>query len=272
LSQPDFKTLISVAHDLADRATRVILPHYRMPLDIENKHATAGREGFDPVTQADRAAERAIRDGLAQHFPDHAIEGEEYGRSGDSPWRWIIDPIDGTRAFMMGMLSWGTLIGLTHHGQPVFGMMVQPFTGERFWNDAQTSFWRGPHNSGILTARPCAALSEAVMACTDPSMFKTEAEHAPYRRLAANVKMSRFGGDCYAYAMLAAGNIDLVVEANLQSYDVAALIPIVERAGGRMTTWDGRSALAGGRIIAAGDPRLHALAMTVLAEADPASA
>jgi myo-inositol-1(or 4)-monophosphatase len=264
MSAPDFISLISTAHNLADRATAAILPHYRMPLAIENKLATAGMSGFDPVTAADQAAERAIRAGLAEYFPDHAIEGEEYGRSGDSDWRWIIDPIDGTRAFMMGMLSWGTLIGLAHEERPIFGMMAQPYTGERFWNDTTSAYWRGPHGSGVLKTRSCASLSGAVMACTDPSMFKSEAEHAPFRRLAAAVKMSRFGGDCYAYAMLAAGNIDLVVEASLQSYDVAALIPIVERAGGRMTTWDGGPALAGGRIIAAGDPTLHAQAMALL--------
>ncbi len=263
---PDFAALSAFGQRLTAIAADAIRPYFRQRLVVENKNAEKGLAGFDPVTAADKAAEQAIRAAIAGAYPDHAIEGEEYGLTGVSPWRWIIDPIDGTRAFMMGMLSWGVLIGLVRDDRPVFGIMAQPHTGELFWNDNTAAWMRNPDGDTVsLKTRACPAIDNAVLACTDPSMFRGAADRAAYDRIAAEVKLARFGGDCYAYAMLAAGCIDLVIESNLQSYDVAALIPIVEKAGGVMTTWDGGPALAGGRILAAGDARLHAAAMTMLA-------
>jgi myo-inositol-1(or 4)-monophosphatase len=261
-----FQSLLDFALGLAKASGDLVLPYYRKPLDIEDKNIAKGIAEFDPVTQADRAVEAMIRSKVEAHFPAHGIHGEEFGLSRpDADYQWIIDPIDGTRAFMMGLPTWGTLIGLTHKGSPVLGAMGQPFTGELFWS-TQT----GARTSGPLTGeqamhvRPCAGLATAILACTAPSLFKTASERARFEAVSARTKMMRYGGDCYIYALVAAGQIDLVIEANLQSFDVAALIPIIERAGGIISTWDGGPALSGGQIIAAGDRRVYDEAMAIL--------
>jgi myo-inositol-1(or 4)-monophosphatase len=259
-----FDALVPFSHDLADKAAAAIRPYFRQRLTITDKNAEKGLAGFDPVTAADKAAEEVVRAAIAARFPDHAILGEEFGLTGTGPWRWIIDPIDGTRAFMMGLLSWGLLVGLAHHETPVFGMMAQPHTGEVFWNDGTGAWLRNPDTSVVpLKTRPCPTLKDAVIACTDPSLFKQAGELAAYQAIAKEVRMARYGGDCYAYAMVAAGCIDAVIESGLQPYDIAALVPIVEKAGGCLTTWSGAPALAnmakeGGRVLASGDPALHA--------------
>jgi myo-inositol-1(or 4)-monophosphatase len=177
----------------------------------------------------------------------------------------VIDPIDGTRAFIIGAPLWGTLIGLLDAGQPVLGLMNQPFTGERFWGaggKARSSTRGGAPRS--LKTRPCATLADAVLTTTHPDMFSAPGEQAAFQRLKAQARMTRFGGDCYAYCLLAGGFIDLIVEAGLKTYDVVALVPIIEGAGGRITTWQGKPATEGGRIVAAGDARLHKEALAVL--------
>jgi histidinol phosphatase-like enzyme (inositol monophosphatase family) len=256
---PDDVALVAFAHELAGHAAGAILPYFRQTLAIEDKNDAVAGAMFDPVTAADRAAEQAIRAAIAARYPEHSIEGEEYGVSGSgSPYNWIIDPIDGTRSFMMGMLTWGVLIGLSYRGIPRIGLMSQPFTGETFWSTATEARYRGPHGlDHQIKTRSCGHLKDAVLACTHPSLFQSDDELARYKSVAKQVKLSRYGGDCYGFAMLAAGHIDLMIESGLKSFDVAALIPIIERAGGRLTTWDGGSALAGGQILASGDPKLH---------------
>ena len=251
-----FKHLLALAHDLADQSGTVIRPHFRRPIAVANK---AGAQAFDPVTKADQGAERAIARMIRNRVPDHGILGEEYGSlRPDAPFQWVVDPIDGTRSFITGTPMWGTLIGLLHSGAPVLGLMDQPFTGERFWSDAKSAFRRESGGKARrMRTRACSRLADALIMTTSPEMFEAGVEMDSFERIKKAARMTRYGGDCYAYCLLAAGFVDLVIEAGLKSYDVVALIPIVERAGGRMTTWDGRPATAGGRIVATGDPALH---------------
>jgi len=245
---------------LADASGEKILPFFRTALGVENK----GVGQFDPVTAADRGAEAAIRDLIKKTFPEHGIIGEEFGNErADAEYVWVIDPLDGTRAFIIGYPIWGTLIGLTRFGEAVFGMMHQPFTRERFTGDRQAAKYRGPAGERDLRVRSCAGVSDAVMLTTSPHMFSA-AERKQFDKIEKKVRLPRFGGDCYAYCMLAAGHVDLVVEAGLKPYDITALIPIITGAGGVVTTWDGKPAESGGRILAAGDKRVHAQAMEIL--------
>ena len=257
------KMHLEFAHVLADISARAILPYFRKPLTIANK---AGPSAFDPVTAADRAAERAIRKAVQVRFPDHGIVGEEYGTvAGKGRYRWLIDPIDGTRAFIIGSPLWGTLIGLMDGPRPVLGLMNQPFTGERYWSGERQSYFR--HSSGIeqtIHTRACASLSEALLTASSPDLFETQEEQARFAALASAVRLRRFGGDCYNYCLLALGQIDLVVEAGLKDFDIVPLIPIIERAGGVVSTWEGGDPRRGGRILAAGDPRLHEQAVKIL--------
>lgn len=256
--------LIQSAHTLADASGKVILKHFRKPIPVDNK-ATAGH--FDPVTEADRAAERVIRRHLKTLHPDHAILGEEMGHSpGTSPYTWVIDPIDGTRAFITGMPLWGTLIGLNYDGRAEFGMMDQPFTGERIWSAPGATQWRGPDSrTRRVKTAACPRLADARLTTTTPDMFTDHREQATFAHLKKSARLTRFGGDCYAYCLLAAGHIDIIVECGLKPYDVVALVAIIERAGGVITTWDGQRPEAGGRILACGDPRLHAAALKITA-------
>ncbi|MGO4834279.1 histidinol-phosphatase, partial [Rhizobiaceae sp. 2RAB30] len=220
--------------------------------------------GFDPVTEADREAEKAIRALIGSEFPEHGILGEEFGaQNSDARHVWVIDPIDGTRSFISGIPLWGTLVGLTEGGDAVAGMMSQPFIGELFYAAGNGAFYEGPRGASRLATRPTAALSDATLCTTTPALFGA-ADRAGFDRLESRVRLSRYGTDCYAYCMLAAGQIDLVVETGLQPYDIVALIPIIEQAGGMITDWDGGPAEQGGRIIAAANAGLHAAAMDVL--------
>ncbi|AHB49463.1 inositol monophosphatase [Hyphomicrobium nitrativorans NL23] len=258
-----FEDLLVLAHDLADRSRAVIRPYFRKRLDVADK---GGPKGFDPVTKADQAAERAITRLIRERAPDHGVIGEEYGaQRPDAAYQWVVDPIDGTRSFITGVPMWGTLIGLLHEGEPVLGVMDQPFTGERFWSGKRGSHLQeaGGRARRIRT-RACPRVKDAVLMTTSPDLLEPGAETEAFLRVKKDARMTRFGGDCYAYCMLAAGFVDVVVEAGLKSYDIAALIPIVERAGGRMTTWDGRPATEGGRIVAVGDPALHEKVMKLL--------
>ncbi len=247
---------------LADLASAAILPHFRVPTSISNKGG-AGR--FDPVTAADREAEQAIRAAIAAAYPDHGIIGEEFGATnGHADRVFVIDPIDGTRSFIAGLPVWGVLLGLLVAGKPVLGLMAQPFTGERFTGDGEGARYVGPGGPRDLAVRPCATLDEAVLFTTSPHLFSA-AEHEAYARVERGVRLARYGADCYAYCMVAAGCVDAVVEAGLQPHDILPLIPIIEGAGGRVTDWDGNPAFSGGRVVASGDPRLHDRILRVLA-------
>lgn len=262
-SRPGFKALLDFAHELADVSGDVIRPYFRRPLAVTNKAV----KGFDPVTAADRAAERVISRALAKKWPDHGLIGEEFGQARDGNGLcWVVDPIDGTRAFIMGSPLWGTLIGLLEGDTPLLGLMDQPFTGERFWSGEKASYLRiGEGKPRRIKTRACPNLAEAVVTTTHPDLFEGSAETQAFARLKAKARMTRYGGDCYGYCLLAAGYVDIVVESGLKPYDVVALIPIIERAGGCITTWKGEPAASGGRILASGDPRLHQEALKVLA-------
>lgn len=259
---PSPATLLAAAHDFADASGVAIRPHFRKALTIDNKQSGGG---FDPVTVADQAAERAIAKQLRARFPDHGMVGEEYGSTNPGArHQWIVDPIDGTRAFIMGLPTWGTLIGLLDGGVPVLGLMDQPFTGERFYAADKGAFLRHGGRTRRVRTRACDSLSEAVLSSTHPDLFASPREKRVLNALKLEARMVRYGGDCYAYCLLASGHIDLIVEPGLQSYDIAPLIPIIEQAGGRVTTWTGEPAVAGGDIIAAGDPRLHEAVLDIV--------
>jgi histidinol-phosphatase len=246
---------------LATASGDAILPFFRTSLGVEDKGSAAG---FDPVTAADRAAENAMRSLIKQNFPAHGIVGEEYGNERvNAEYVWVLDPIDGTKSFITGMPAWGTLIALTRGKEPVYGMMHQPFTGERFTGDGKAAHYRGPAGDRDLRVRPCAALSDAILLTTSPLLMQPK-DRAAFGRVEEKVRLSRYGGDCYAYCMLAAGHVDLVIETELNPFDIVALIPVVTGAGGVITAWDGGPATAGGRILAAGDARMHKAAMEVL--------
>jgi myo-inositol-1(or 4)-monophosphatase len=259
--QSEFEAFLSTAHALADTAGAVILPHFRTGGAVDHK----GGDLFDPVTAADRDAESAIRGKIAAAYPTHGVLGEEFEPlNPDAEYCWVIDPIDGTRAFILGLPLWGTLIGLTRDGAPLLGLMDQPFTGERFWSGRDQAFFRHGDRTASITVRPCATLGDALLATTSTDFFTSDDEHRRFEVLSRAVRLRRFGGDCYNYCLLAMGHIDLVVEAGLKPFDIVPLIPIIERAGGIVTNWEGGDARAGGRILAAGDKRVHRAAMQVL--------
>jgi len=246
---------------LADVSGEAIRPFFRTSLSIDDK---GGAHGFDPVTAADRAAEAAMRALIRTTFPGHGVIGEELGTERpDAEFVWVLDPIDGTKSFISGMPAWGTLIALMRGGVPVYGMMHQPFIGERFFGDGSRSHYRGRGGDRALRARPCATLKEAVLYTTSPLLID-EPDLTAFREVERQVRLSRYGGDCYAYCMVAAGHVDLVIETGIKPHDIAALIPIIAGAGGIVTTWEGESASSGGRIVAAGDRRVHAEALKLL--------
>ncbi len=247
--------------ELATVSGETIRPFFRSALGVENKSRSGG---FDPVTAADRAAEAAMRTLIKRTFPAHGVIGEEFGADQpDAEYVWVLDPIDGTKSFICGLPVWGTLIALTRHGQPIYGMMHQPFTHENFSGDCQGARYRGPAGDRVLRVRPCAALADAILATTSP-LLMNEADRRRFGRVEKEVRLSRYGGDCYAYCVLAAGHVDLVIETELKPHDVLPLIPIIEGAGGVITTWDNDRPHKGGRVIAAGDRRVHEQAMKLL--------
>ena len=258
--QPD---LIAFAHDLADISGAVIRPLFRQRIDVAHKQ---GRHDFDPVTEADRGAERAIREHLSRTRPDDGILGEEFGETkGSSGYRWVLDPVDGTRAFITGRHEWGSLIALEKDGTPVLGILDQPVLDERFIGVNGASHLIQAGKSSPLTVRACASLSDAVLCATDPGPYFSKEQLSAFARVERQVKMTRYGGDCYLFAALALGFVDLVIEANFHEWDIAALIPLVEGAGGIVTAWDGGSPGDGKTVLASGDRRIHAEAMRLLA-------
>ena len=255
--------LIRVAGLMADAARQETLRYFRQSnLSIENKEA----DGFDPVTQADRAAELAMREVLAAERPDDAILGEEFGRKeGSSGLEWVLDPIDGTRAYMSGTPTWGTLIAVSNSDGPVYGIIDQPYIGERFsggWGKAQSS---GPLGEVSIRAKSTKLLKDAVIFTTFPEVG-TPSDASAFRRVAEKCRLTRYGMDCYAYALLAAGQIDLVIEAGLNAYDIQGPIAVIEGAGGIVTDWSGQPAHNGGRAIAAANADIHKQAMELLQE------
>lgn len=245
---------------VAQAAAAETLPRFRKQGVVSNKE----QGSFDPVTEADQEAERVIRALINAEFPDHGILGEEHGSENMSSRHvWIIDPIDGTRAYISGLPVWGTLVGLMADGDAVAGMMSQPFTGELFYANASGAHYEGPGGPRKLVTRKTTRLADATLFTTTPALFKG-ADRAVYDRLEHQVQLARYGTDCYAFAMVASGSVDIVAEPGLKPYDIVALIPIIEKAGGVITTFDGGPAEKGGDILAAATPELYAAAMAVL--------
>jgi myo-inositol-1(or 4)-monophosphatase len=260
LTPDTLEELRRFAFDLADASAKAIQPWFRSTLAVDDK----GGRVYDPVTEGDRAAERAMRELIRRRYPGHGILGEEEASvEGTCGLTWVLDPIDGTRAFITGLPLWGTLIALNDGSRPVLGVMNQPFTGERYWG-APGGAWR---NGERLRTRACPSLAQARIMSTSPQLFDTPERLAAFQSVAADAQLVRYGGDCYAYCMVASGFVDAVIEAGLKPYDVQALIPILEGAGGRMTAWDGGDPQHGGTVVACGDPALHAQLVARLAHA-----
>ena len=261
LSQSLEKELKQVAGAAADAANKVTLSYFRFgELATESKE----QDGYDPVTRADREAELAIRDVLAQLRPDDGILGEEFGqKAGTTGLTWILDPIDGTRGFVAGTPNWGTLISVERDGQPLLGQIDQPYIGERFLGVGTGATLRHGGKTRDIGTRATRPLSEAIIFTTFPEVGTKEQE-AAFHRLARKTQLTRYGMDCYAYALLAAGQIDLVVEAGLAKYDIHAPAALIAAAGGIVTDWKGGPAHQGGDALAAANPEIHAAAMAVL--------
>jgi len=261
ISASELEARAAFAERLAETAGQAILPHFRERIDIEDKGADAS---FDPVTEADRAAERAMRTLIEETYPEDGITGEEFptkpSKNGVS---WILDPIDGTRAFIAGLPSWGVLIALNDGDRPVLGAVCQPYLRELFLGINAAGIRRASLNGKSIACRNGVRLEEAVLSTTGLDCLP-EGDRAAFLRLAEAARMVRYGFDCYAYAVLALGFIDLIAESMLKPHDIQALIPLIEAAGGRVTSWEGGDAQHGGRILAAGDAALHAEAMTIL--------
>ncbi len=254
--------LLATAHALAGAARVETLRHFRR---ADLAADTKSDEAFDPVTEADRAAERAMRALLAEKRPADGVIGEEFGEeSGTSGLTWILDPIDGTRGYLSGTPTWGVLIAVADAAGPILGIIDQPYIGERFVGAPGLAEMTGPHGRAALRTRGPRPLSDSVLFTTFPEIG-TEAERRAFEAVSRFARLTRYGIDCYAYALLAAGQIDLVIEAGLNTYDIAAPIAVVEAAGGIVTDWQGRSALKGGQVIAAANREIHAAALAHLA-------
>ncbi|MFQ5954217.1 MAG: histidinol-phosphatase [Kiloniellales bacterium] len=252
---------VDLAHRLADAAGAIVRRHFRTTITVEDK------PDMSPVTAVDRAAEAEVRRLIEAECPEHGVIGEEYGRDRpDAEYVWIVDPIDGTEAFIAGLPVFGTLIALTHRGRAILGVLDQPVSGERWLGAAGRATTL---NDAAARTRPCPALADAVLCATTPHMFQGP-DAAPFARVREAVRIIRYGTECYAYGLLASGAVDLVIEADMAAYDYLAHVPIIEGAGGVITDWEGRALdLAGGasRLVAAGDPAVHTQALALLAEA-----
>jgi histidinol phosphatase-like enzyme (inositol monophosphatase family) len=257
---------IAFAQKLADASGAVIRSYFRRRIDVTDKGMMfGGQPVFDPVTAADREAEQAIRALIERERPDDGILGEEFGeKQGASGWRWVLDPVDGTRAFITGRHEWGSLIALEENGVPVLGIIDQPVLRERFLGANGEAHMLTEGEDLRLEVRSCADLSDAVLCATSPNAYFSPEEGEAFTRMEHAVRMTRFGGDCYLFAALALGFVDVIVESCFKRWDVAALVPVVEGAGGIITNWQGGSCADGGQVLAAGDARVHEQTMELL--------
>ncbi|WP_338050071.1 histidinol-phosphatase [Rhodovibrio sodomensis] len=251
--------LLALAERLADAGRQAARHHFRTPVAVDDKPDAS------PVTIADREAESAMRRIIEEIHPDHGIVGEEHGTvRGDAEYVWVLDPIDGTKQFISGKPTFGCLIALVHRGRPVLGVIEMPALGERWVGAAgRPTLFTDAHGEVAAGSRGCARLDAATLCATSPGMFAHAADNAAFERLRAASKLTLYGGDCHNYGLLAAGYLDLVCEAGMSYYDFAALVPVIEGAGGVITDWRGRPLGPGsdGRVLAAGDRTLHAQAL-----------
>lgn len=261
LTQDLQNSLIATAHALADTAREATLLHFRRSdLSAESKED----QRFDPVTVADKLAEERMRALLAELRPDDGILGEEYGRvEGRSGLTWVLDPIDGTRGYLSGTPTWGVLISVADENGPIYGLIDQPYIRERFEGGFGIARVNGPSGEAALRSRPARALSDAILLSTFPEVGTAD-EYAAFRRVSDHARLTRYGMDCYGYALLATGGVDLVIEAGLQTYDVQAPIAVIQAAGGIVTNWQGGPAHLGGQVLAAANAEIHAEAMALL--------
>ena len=237
---------------------------FHTAVKVHNKACIGGE--FDPVSRADTTAERVMRELIAQKFPQHAIMGEEFGTSGTGENLWILDPIDGTRAFITGSPLWGVLVGFTHHSNPMLGVIELPALQESYWADSRSAYRHRAGKDVLISTRAGAVLNTALTCVTSPLQFKTPYEKAVLQELIGQTAMVRFGGDCYNYAMLAAGQIDLVLEADLKPEDILPIIPILVAAGAELTNWSGDRDFTAGRVLATANSELHTQALAMLAK------
>ena len=261
LTAEDCADLVSTAAELADAARVATLAHFRSDgLTADNKE----QHRFDPVTVADRLSESRMREILARRRPHDAILGEEFGpKSGTSGLTWVLDPIDGTRGYLSGTPTWGVLISVADATGPIYGIIDQPYIAERFEGGFGRAQVLGPMGMKALCCRPARPLAEAILFTTFPEVGTAD-EGAAFRRVAPKARLVRYGMDCYAYALIAVGQIDLVIEAGLQPYDVQAPIAVIEAAGGIVTNWQGGPVHMGGQVLAAANAAIHAEAMALL--------
>jgi len=252
---------ITFINELGDAASAVSLKYFKKPLNVLSKGKKLGT-GFDPVTIADRNTEFAIRKLIRTKYPTHSIMGEEHvDEKKGSDFKWIIDPIDGTRAYITGVPTWGTLIALKNGDDHEIGMIDQPYLKERFIGTKNGSTMNG----NPIKCRPCESIFYATISTTDPfQLFKNDDEQDRFFRVAAGAKMMRNGYDCYAYAMVAMGFMDVVIETGLEAYDIQGIIPVIEGAGGIVTNWQGDKVTEGGQVVACGDKRLHEKVIGIL--------
>ena len=261
-SHEDLQSLVDFAVTTAQSTSEIALKYFRSDLQVENKRA----EGkFDPVTLADKEIEASIRASIMEHYSDHGIVGEEEGiKEGDSDYRWYIDPIDGTRGFVAGSPMWGTLLGLMKGEDCVTGLMHQPFVGETFVGSKLGAYLVTGNEKTKIHTSSTDNISDSILCCTHLSMFHSGKALDKFIRLADGCRFSRFGTDCYGYAMLALGSVDLIVESNMKAFDIMPLIPLVEAAGGVVTNWQGADVSLGGDVVAAANQELHAQALKLL--------
>lgn len=253
--------LRETAHKLADLVRPETIRLFRQAPDILNK---LDGSDFDPVTEADREAERVMRAYLDKHRPADAILGEEFGtKPGTSGLTWVLDPIDGTRGYISGTPTWGVLISVADETGPLFGVIDQPYIGERFEGGFGHALVQGPQGEMALRTLPPRSLSQATVLTTFPEVGSEE-EGRAFHKVAAQARLTRYGMDCYGYALLAAGQVDLVIEAGLNAYDIQAPIAVVTAAGGIVTNWSGGPAHEGGRALAAANTEIHAEALAIL--------
>ena len=258
--QDFWQELTVFACHLAEAAGAAILPHFRKNTPIDVK----AHETWDPVTEGDRAGERAIRQLIEERYPDHGIVGEEYGsKPARSDFTWILDPVDGTRAFVIGLPVWATLIGLYEKAVPKIGVMYQPFVGDMFYGNPAGSWLNHRGHVEKLCVRPASKLADAALGTTSPHLYKGP-DASNFENLRNQVKVTRYGGDAYFFSLLAAGHLDIAMDAGLQIYDIAALIPIIRGAGGIVESWDDRDVSLGGNVLAAATPELFAAAKAVM--------
>lgn len=259
LSTGFIDVFVEFATYLADLAAQETLAAFRQDIAIDNKETDGG---FDPVTTADRAAEKALRHTIEETYPDHEIEGEEFGiKETGSDFRWVLDPIDGTRAYIAGLPSWGTLIALKYQGTPLIGVIDQPYLRERYVGTMTTATLNGKP----IKTRALKDIRSAVIATTDPNLFTKPDEHAAFERVRKTTRLIRYGLDCYAYARLAAGSFDIVLETGLKPYDQMALIPVIEGAGGKALDWQGQAAGGGDSLLAIGNPQHQDAVLSLIA-------